>query len=87
MKDFGYKLDEVLNLGYFEAHRLWLISDEIRARDLFYMSLANDFTNQSENKRKEFLNWIETRQPRRKPVKMNIPIEVLERFEKAWENG
>lgn len=51
------------------------------------MSLAVDFTNQNEKTRQSFIDWVDSRQPRRKPAKQNIPQEVLDRFAEAWNNG
>lgn len=88
MKDYRFSLSQVLDMGYHEAHRLWLIADEIRFRDLQYQSLVMDFSNAEKEKRQEFLDWVHSRQPRGKQNgNVEIPEEVLERFAEAFNNG
>lgn len=84
MKDFGMGLDQVFKLGFYEAHRLWLISDEIRFRDLQYQSHVLDYVHSEQDKRQEFLDWIHSKQPRRFGPKEAIPKEVLEKFAEAF---
>lgn len=86
MKEFKYSMDQVLNMGFFEAHRMWLISDEMRSRDLQNLSLVMDFAHGDEDTRRSFLEWIESRQPRRYSSKV-IPKEVMDKFAEAFENG
>jgi hypothetical protein len=86
MKDFGYSLESVLNMGYYEAHRLWLIADEIRFRDIQHFSLALDYSQAQEDFRKEFIDWVKSKQPRRFSESNEIPEEVLNKFAKDF-NG
>lgn len=87
MRDFKLTLDQVLQMGYYEAHRLWTIGDELRARDLQQQSLVSDFVYSDSEKRKEFLDWIRVKQPRQYQYTTDVPQEVLERFAEAWKNA
>lgn len=87
MREFSYSLDRVLDMGFFEVHRLWMILDEIKARDLQHRLLSVDFANSTEEKRSEILEWVHSRQPRTKAHKNEVPNEVIEEFKKRWENG
>ncbi len=84
MKEFKLTLDQVLNMGFYEAHRLWLILDEMRFRDMQHESLVLDFANSSEDHRREFIDWIQSKQPRRYSSKSQIPQEVLQKFSEAF---
>ena len=79
MIECGYKLDEVLNMGYHEVYRLWTIIDEIRFRKLQQIAVINDLPYYGEEKRKEIWDWLKINQPRTHREK-SIPQEVLDRF-------
>lgn len=74
-------------MGYFEAWRLWFIIDEIKARDLEYLSLVLDFSNSTSEYRNNIIDWLHSRQPRRIPSKVGIPKEVLDKFAEAFRRG
>ena len=80
-------LDAVLNLGFFEAMRLWGIQDEIKARDLAFFSRAIDLPHAKDENRKEFNDWLVSRQPRRAPKQNVIPSDIMEAFLKRWNDG
>jgi len=87
MKDFKLTLDQVLQMGYYEAHRLWLVSDEMRFREIQHLSLVMDYVHSPEDRRREFLEWIQSKQPRRYSGSNDIPVEVLEKYAEAFNNG
>lgn len=75
----SYKLDDVLGMGFFEAHRLWHIQDELHARNLEHLSFIQDLPHNTEDRRKEIAEWMRTRQPRAgKQARSNLPPEVRE---------
>lgn len=74
-------------MGYFECWRLWFILDELKARDLEHEQLAMDATNSSVEYRKEFNDWLISRQPRRHNKVGEIPAEVLAKFAEAFNSG
>lgn len=83
MREFNYRLDEALELGFFEVYRLWSIADELRARDLQYMTTVIDNPHVNDERRQEVWDWLTGRQPRRHR-KEPIPQEVLDKFAKAF---
>jgi hypothetical protein len=87
MREFGYRLDQVLDMGFFEAHRLWMILDEIKARDLQHRLISHDFANSTDEKRSEILDWVYSRQPRTRSSKNEVPNEVIQEFRQRWNNG
>jgi len=80
-------LDQVLDTGFFEVMRLWGIQDEIKARDLNYLSNAIDLPYADKERREDFNRWIVSRQRRRSVPSGNIPPEVMEALLKKWENN
>jgi hypothetical protein len=83
MREYHLSLDQTLNMGYFEAHRLWMIGDELRHRDLQLQSLSLDYQNGDKESRTEFLDWIKERQPRRFKPSASIPEEVRKMLEEV----
>lgn len=85
MKDYNFSLDYIFNMGYYEAHRLWLISSEIKFRELEHFSKLFDYAFSSDKEQRgNFLDWLKDNQPRRYNSKNNIPKEVLEKFAAAF---
>ena len=79
---------QVYEMGYYEAYRLWHIMDEIKARELQHLSYIFDYSNANDEYRNKVSGWLESRQPRNKPVRpSNIPKEVMEKFAEAFNNG
>jgi hypothetical protein len=87
VREFGYKVNEVMCLGYFEAHRLWFILDELKARDLQHFSHVLDSSNAAEEYRTNVDEWLKKRQPRGKPGVEPVPQEVLDKFAEAFRRG
>ena len=73
-------------IGYFEAHRLCTIADEINSYKLEQLSFIIDSQNANLEYRNKVNDWISSRQPRRKPSN-KIPENVLKAFEEKWKNG
>lgn len=86
MREFGYKLDDALALGYFSAYRLWTILDELKARDIQSNLMISDHPHTEKDKREEVWSWVKSRQPRSMMKSEPIPTEVLEKFAEAF-NG
>ena len=85
MREFKLNLDQVLEMGFYTCHRLWMIADEIRFREIQHQSLIADFAHSDEEHRREFLDWVRERQPRRYGNTNNsIPPEVLARLNEAF---
>lgn len=89
MREFNYKCNEVLEMGYFEAWRLWFILDELKARDQYYESLTQHMYSSNDDHVQNILHWLEDRRPRYMNQKKQneIPREVLEKFGEAWKRG
>lgn len=79
-------LDQVWNLGYYTAWRLWFVLDELKARDLTHFVKALDASQGTEDYRREFSEWLSSRQPRTFRT-TQVPKEVLERFERMFNDG
>lgn len=86
MREFGYTCDQVCNMGYFEAHRLWSIADELKARDLNHFMYILDSSQAVEDYRKQVLGWLTSRQTRTQTSSVDIPKDVLDKFREAF-NG
>jgi len=86
MMSFGYKLNEILQMGYFEVYRLWTICDEINAKNLQNLSVIIDNPHSSEDRRKEVFDWLYNRQPRTKKDSV-IPQSVLDKFAQEFKRG
>lgn len=86
MRGYNYNLDQALNLGYFEAHRLWCILDELKAYDLKTKIIINDMANATEYYRKDVLNWIDSR-IHKTNKSSEIPEDVLRKFAEEFNNG
>ena len=87
MKEFRMSLDQVLDSGFFEVMRLWGIQDEIKARDLNFLSNAIDLPYSDKDRRADFNRWIVSRQPRRNLPTSNIPTDVMEELLRKWNDG
>jgi len=79
-------LDQVLDMGYFAAYRLWSILDEIEARDFQRYSLLLDFPHQDKEYRDGVLEWLNSKQTRTH-ISSKVPKEVFEQFAEAFNNG
>lgn len=63
-REFCLDPDVVMKRGYYEINRLWLILDELKARDLSHLALALDNPHLKEEGRINFHAWVSQRQPR-----------------------
>jgi len=86
MREFGYSLNDALNLGYFEIHRLYSIADELKARDLKEKIIAADYAHQNQEHRDKVWEWLNSRQLRQ-VGQVTIPDDVLAKFAEAFNNG
>jgi hypothetical protein len=77
---------EILNIGYYEAHRLWLILDENKARDLLHMHMVLDSSQASQEYRTTVWEWLQDRQPRRYPKQEPMPRDLWDRIQNAFKD-
>lgn len=87
MREFSYSCDQVCQMGYFEAYRLWFILDELKARDLQQFALILDLPHTTTDYRENILGWLRDRQPRRLGPSESIPEEVLTKFAEEFNRG
>jgi hypothetical protein len=79
-----------MSLGYFEAHRLWDIFDELKARDLRHQTLIIDLPHADKEYRDSIKEWLDSRQSRMNPEKEQMPqeaIDLLNQMKKEIELG
>jgi hypothetical protein len=87
MREYGsYKLDDVLKIGYYEAHRMCMILDELRARDLEFKLIAFDYSIADADYRTKVWDWIKKAQPRKYPHQ-NIPDYVIEDLKRRMDEA
>lgn len=87
VRECHYTVDQVCQMGYYEAFRLWTIIDELRARDLSHLANIFDYANTNEEYRGKVRDWLEGRQPRGVQAPSRIPQDVLEKFAKEFNDG
>ena len=86
MREFSYRLDEVLKLGYYEAHRLCMIGDELRSRDLEFKLIASDYAQSDADYRSKVWEWVKTSQPRKYPHQ-GIPQHVIDDLQRRMNEA
>lgn len=90
MREYGLKVEEIINGGYFKAHRLWDVLNEIKTHNLFEAACAITVPHMNEEGRTQFFESLKERQPRRYPrlaPQYLMPPEVWEKFKKDFENA
>jgi len=89
----GQSVKDILNGGYFEAHRVWSILSEINSKNLFDLSIATSIPHLTEEARQQHFDFLKTMQPRRYPIfhDQAMPKELMnefrEKFKKATLDG
>lgn len=81
MRTYPYKVNEVFALGYYEAHRLCTISEELRAHDFEMSLIAGDYSQSQDDYRKDVAQWSKNAQPRRYKTQ-TIPDFVIADLER-----
>ena len=89
MREYGMTVDAVLNGGYFKAHRLWDILNEIKSQNLFEVAVVTSSPHMTDQGREEFFSSLKERQPRRHPRTPlgQMPFDVWEKFKRDFENA
>lgn len=86
MSSFSLPLNDIMKMGYFLAHRLWDISDEIKASKLSQFAIIADLPHSENEYRENIKSWLNDRQSRLgKKSDTAVPKEVISAFKENWE--
>jgi hypothetical protein len=88
-REYGMKPRDIINGGYFEAHRMWDILNEIKSHDLFELSLVNFVPHLNDEARNQHFENLRSRQPRRAPQeqKTALPPQLMAEFEAEFNKA
>jgi hypothetical protein len=83
IRELHFDLSTVLAMGYFTAHALWMVLEEVRARDLEHLAFTLDCANGTTEFRAKYMEWVNERQPRKNASSV-IPKEVMKRMREVF---